>query len=209
MKTSAKFWDGVAVKYAAQPVSDPDAYDQTLERVASYLKPTDRVLELGCGTGTTALRLAEHAGSVLATDYSGGMIAQAEAKMGVENVRFLQADVFSPDLQDGSFDVVMAFNLFHLVDKVDAAWARVHDLLAPGGLFITKSPCLGERSLGFKFGLLKRLIPVMQLVGKAPYVRFDTIADLDARTTRAGFEILETGNYPRRPPNHFVVARAV
>ncbi|KIC52041.1 class I SAM-dependent methyltransferase [Tateyamaria sp. ANG-S1] len=207
MQTKAQFWDGIAVKYAAQPISDPDAYAQTLERVSSYLKPTDRVLELGCGTGSTALTLAEHAGSILATDYSEGMIAQATAKMGVDNVRFLQADVFSPDLQDGAYDVVMAFNLFHLVVDVDAALARVHDLLTPGGLFITKSPCIGERSLGFKFGLLKRLIPLMQLVGKAPYVRFDTIADVDARIARAGFEIIETGNYPMRPPNHFVVAR--
>ncbi|MBY5934658.1 class I SAM-dependent methyltransferase [Tateyamaria omphalii] len=207
MQTKAQFWDRVAVKYAAQPISDPDAYAQTLDRVSSYLKPTDRVLELGCGTGSTALKLAEHAGSILATDYSGGMIAQATAKMGVDNVRFLQADVFDPALQDGTFDVVMAFNLFHLVPDVEATMARVHDLLTPGGLFISKSPCIGERSLGFKFGLLKRLIPLMQLVGKAPFVRFDSIADVDARIARAGFEILETGNYPIRPPNHFVVAR--
>ncbi|MEX0371226.1 MAG: class I SAM-dependent methyltransferase [Tateyamaria sp.] len=207
MKPDANFWDGVAVKYAAQPISNPDAYEQTLERVVSYLTPTDRVLELGCGTGSTALKLAPHAGSILATDFSAGMIAQANAKARPDTVRFLQADTFSPALQDGSFDVVLGFNLFHLVDKVDDAMARVHDLLRPGGLFISKSPCLGERSLGLKFGVMKRLIPLMQRVGKAPFVRFETIAELDARITRAGFEIVETGNYPLRPPNHFVVAR--
>ena len=209
MTTTADFWDKLAVKYAAQPVSHPDAYAQTLERVASYLKPTDRVLELGCGTGSTALTLASHAGRILATDYSAGMIAQAEAKIGVENVSFLQADVFSPAFEPGSFNVVMGFNLFHLIPDVDAAMARVHDLLAPGGLFISKSPCLAERSLGLKFGLLKRLIPLMQMVGKAPFVRFETIAELDTRIARAGFEIVETGNYPVRPPNHFVVARRI
>ncbi|MEM8655529.1 MAG: methyltransferase domain-containing protein [Pseudomonadota bacterium] len=207
MKTPPHFWDKVAVKYAAQPLSHPDAYEQTLERVVSYLKPTDRVLELGCGTGSTALKLAPHTGSILATDFSEGMLAQARAKMAPDTVQFLQADTFSTDLKDGTFNVVMAFNLFHLVENVDAAMARVHDLLTPGGLFISKSPCLGERSLGFKFGLMKRLIPLMQWVGKAPYVRFETIAGLDARIARAGFEIVETGNYPARPPNHFVVAR--
>lgn len=207
MKPNAQFWDGVAVKYAAQPISNPDAYAQTLERVVSYLKPTDRVLELGCGTGGTALKLADHAGEILATDFSEGMIAQAEGKMAPDNVRFLQADTFSPALKEGAFDVVMGFNLFHLVDNVDAAMARIHDLLVPGGLFISKSPCLGERSLGLKFGMMKRLIPLMQLVGKAPFVRFETIAELDRRIGRAGFEIVETGNYPVRPPNHFVVAR--
>ncbi|WP_299652154.1 class I SAM-dependent methyltransferase [uncultured Tateyamaria sp.] len=209
MKMNPHFWDKVAVKYAAQPVSNPDAYEQTLERVVSYLKPADRVLELGCGTGSTALKLAPHAGSILATDFSAGMIAQAQVKAGSDTVRFLQADTFSPGLKDGSFDVVMGFNLFHLVEDVDAAMVRVHDLLKPGGLFILKSPCLAERSLGLKFGLLKRLIPLMQWVGKAPFVRFETIAELDARIIRAGFEIVETGNYPIRPPNHFVVARHI
>lgn len=207
MKPNALFWDRLAQKYAAQPIRDAAAYELTLERVASYLKPTDRVLELGCGTGSTALKLAPHAGSILATDFSEGMIAQAEAKMGVDNVRFLQADTFSPALKDGSFDVVAGFNLFHLVDRVDDAFARVHQLLAPGGLFISKTPCIGERSLGLKFGLLKRLIPVMQLVGKAPFVRFETIESLEARIMRAGFEIIETGNYPLRPPSRFIVAR--
>ncbi|MEL6464721.1 MAG: methyltransferase domain-containing protein [Pseudomonadota bacterium] len=207
MKVNPQFWDKVAVKYAAQPISNPEAYEQTLERVVSYLKPTDRVLELGCGTGSTALKLAPHAGSIRATDFSDGMIAQAQAKSAPDNVQFLQADTFDPALKDGSFDVVMGFNLFHLVENVDAVMARVHDLLVPDGLFISKSPCIGERSLGLKFGLLKRLIPLMQWVGKAPYVRFDTIAGLETRITRAGFEIVETGNYPVRPPNHFVVAR--
>lgn len=207
MKTDPRFWDKLAVKYAAQPIGDPEAYTQTLDRVVSYLTQTARVLELGCGTGSTALKLAPHAGSILASDYSEGMIAQAEAKMGVDNVRFRQVDVFSSSLEDGSFDVVMGFNLFHLVENVDAAMMRVHDLLAPEGLFISKSPCLAERSLGLKFGVLKRLIPLMQMVGKAPYVRFETIDELEARITRAGFEIVETGNYPVRPPNHFVVAR--
>ena len=63
--------------------------------------------------------------------------------------------------------------------------------------------------MGFKFGLIKRAIPVMQWMGKAPFVRFETIAKLEADITRAGFDIVETGNYPVRPPNHFVVATRV
>jgi len=38
-------------------------------------------------------------------------------------------------------------------------------------------------------------------------VRFDTIAELDMTITKAGFRIVEAGNYPVRPPNHFVVAK--
>lgn len=209
MTTKPEFWDKMAAKYAAQPISNPDAYAQTLDRVAHYLTPETRVLELGCGTGTTALKLAPHAGEILATDYARGMIAQAEEKPGALNVRFMQADVHSAALQGQRFDVVLAFNLFHLVENAEADFARIHALLPPGGYFISKSPCLAERNLGWKFGLLKRMIPLMQWVGKAPYVRFDTIEALDQRIQNAGFEIVETGNYPVRPPNHFVVARRV
>ncbi len=207
MKPNDAFWDKISVKYAAQPISDMAAYEQTLDRVTSYLSPTARVLELGCGTGSTALRLAPHAANVLATDFSAGMIAQAKAREPADNVGFLQADPFDAALDEGGFDVVLAFNLLHLVDDVPATVARVHEVLAPGGVFISKTPCLGEKTLGWKFGLLKRLIPLMQWVGKAPYVKFESIEGIERQIEAAGFEIFETGNYPERPPNHFVVAK--
>jgi len=207
MKPNAKFWDGVAPKYAAQAIDDVPAYEHTLDRVRHHLPPDARVLELGCGTGSTALTLSSSAGSILATDFSKGMIAQAQARMGHDNVRFMQADAFHPDLSAQAFDVVMAFNLLHLVEDLDRTLARVHAMTVPGGLFISKTPCIGERKLGFKFGLIRRMIPLMQRFGKAPFVRFETVAGLDASLEKAGFEIIETGNFPVRPPSHFVVAR--
>jgi ubiquinone/menaquinone biosynthesis C-methylase UbiE len=209
MKPDRAFWDKLAVKYAAQPISDMDAYKHTLDRVRAHLTPQSRVLELGCGTGATALQLAPHVHSIVASDFSEGMITQAHARSQADNVIFVQADVHDSTLQAGAFDVVMGFNLFHLLKDKARDFARIHALLAPGGLFISKTPCLGERSLGLKFGLLKRVIPLMQLVGKAPYVSFDNIADLEGDITAAGFRIVETGNYPLLPPNHFVVAQRV
>ena len=64
MQETMKFWDGIAEKYAKRPISDMAAYEYTLGRTRSYLKPEDQVLELGCGTGSTALLLA---GDVLNT----------------------------------------------------------------------------------------------------------------------------------------------
>lgn len=209
MKSDPSFWTKMSAKYAASPISDMPAYEATLDRVEAHMPKGARVLELGCGTGSTALRLAPHVHSIIATDFSEGMIEQAKARPSAENVQFLCADVFDPTLEDGVFDVVMAFNLFHLVPDTRRAMARIHDLLAPDGLFISKTPCLGEQSLGFKFGLLKLAIPVMQWIGKAPFVRFETIKGVEADITDTGFDIVETGNYPARPPNHFVVAKRV
>ncbi len=209
MTQGKDFWDRLAPKYRQQPISNTQAYDETLDRVVHHLPKSARILELGCGTGGTALRLAPHAHSIVATDFSPGMIAQAEMREGAPNVTFMAADVFDARLEPGVFDVVLGFNLFHLVPDAGAEFARIHDLLPEGGLFISKTPCIGEPSLGLKFGLLRMVLPVMQRLGKAPFVRRFKTAELARDIAAAGFEILETGNYPAKPPNHLVVARKV
>lgn len=209
MQTTAEFWDKAAPGYAAKPISDTASYEQTLARIRAHLPEGARVLELGCGTGATALRLASAAAGIHATDVSTGMIAEARKRPQLANVTFAVGDVFDPSLAPGQFDVVMALNLVHLLPDSAAFARRVRELLAPGGLYISKTPCLAERNLGIKFSLLKAAIPVMQWMGKAPFVRFFTIAELADDITAAGFEIVETGTFPAQPPSHFVVARAV
>ena len=85
---TGNFWDKIAPKYAKKPVADPAAYEAKLDRVRALLRAEDRVLEIGCGTGSTALTLAPNVAEITATDISGGMIAIAEDKhaaAGVEN----------------------------------------------------------------------------------------------------------------------------
>lgn len=51
------YWDRHAVTYAQKPIADLPAYEEKLHRVRSVLRATDRVLEIGCGTGGTARKL--------------------------------------------------------------------------------------------------------------------------------------------------------
>lgn len=211
MKTDATFWDKIAPKYARDPIKDMDAYEYTLGRTRSYLTPTDTVLELGCGTGSTALLLAPSVARITASDFSDGMLEIGREKAreeGVENVSFRNIDV-ATTVQEQEYDAVLGFNLFHLVRDIDAAFADIHKNLKPGGLFISKTPCLAQGGLGFKFGLLKLMIPVMQLFGKAPFVNLLSIDQLEAAVTGAGFEIIESGNFPATPPSRYLVARRV
>lgn len=93
--TAQAFWDRIAPKYAYRPVDDPGAYEEKLALVASLLQPDDSVLEIGCGTGTTALRLAPGVAHYTATDGAGAMVGIANAKLGSSapaNVTFLRAD---------------------------------------------------------------------------------------------------------------------
>lgn len=205
MTASAVFWDKMAQRYAARPVKDVPAYEKTLARTRSYLSRQDRVLEMGCGTGTTALLLAGAVGHVTATDISANMIAIGREKAvvrGVENVDFAQATPFDAPFAEESFDAVLAFNLLHLIDDVPHALARMGRLVKPGGCLITKTPCLAGQN-----PIFRPMIGLLRLVGRAPYVNFLSVPQLEDAITAAGFEILEAGDFPRKPPAHFVVAR--
>ena len=206
MSDTAAFWDRIAPKYALRPVSDIPSYEATLERTRAYLNPDMQVLEVGCGTGSTALTLAPATGHITGTDVSGAMIDIARKKISdgtVANVSFARASIDEAG-QGRTFDAVLAFNLFHLLPDAPAGIATLRARLEPGGLLISKTACLGERK-----GFLRLPIAVMRMVGKAPFVAFLTVADLERMITDAGFEIVETGDYPAKMPNHFVVARKV
>ena len=79
----ARFWDRTSRKYAASAILDRAGYERTLDRTRALLGSGERVLELGCGTGTTALLLADDVQHYLATDISAGMIAIANEKRAV------------------------------------------------------------------------------------------------------------------------------
>ena len=143
-----------------------------------------------------------------ATDVSEAMLGFGHAKAGeTGNITFQRCDV--AEAPDGPFDVVMAFNLVHLIPDTDAALAQIHTRLTPGGLFISKTPCNPQRRAPLGYRLLRLAIPVLQLVGKAPFVKFMDVSAWDAKVTTAGFEIIEAGNHPAHPPSRYLVARKV
>ena len=183
------FWDKSARKYAARPVSDPQGYEQTLERTRQFLKPEDHVLEFGCGTGSTAFKLAPHVAHYLATDISGEMIAIGEeraAKEDTESLRFEQATPDNPAWVDQSFDAIIGFNILHLMVNRKEVYENFQRILKPGGYLITKTPCL--KTIGL---FMKIAIRLMQAVGRAPTLDFFNADELEAELTAAGFELIE------------------
>jgi 2-polyprenyl-3-methyl-5-hydroxy-6-metoxy-1,4-benzoquinol methylase len=112
-------------------------------------RPGDRVVDLGCGWGTFSFALAERGLDVLGVDFSQRAIEFCEARRaerGTETPRFLCADAGDTDLEAGSYDVVIAADLFeHLYpeDSVRVA-AEAFRLLRPGGFFSTWTPHRGH-----------------------------------------------------------------
>lgn len=205
MKTAAAFWDGVAEKYARDPIKNMDNYNNTLERTRGYLRATDTVLEVACGTASTAVLLAPSVASYLATDVSGEMVRigrQKAQEAGVTSLDLAIGTAFTGSYIDKRFDAVLSFNFIHLADDPQATINAIFDRVQPGGYFISKSACMAEW-----YKVIRPIIWVMQKIGKAPFLAYFSRAELDQMIRNAGFQIVETRDYTMSPPSHFVVAR--
>ncbi len=208
METDARFWDRSARKYAMGKIADQAGYERTLERTRALLRPSDRVLEVGCGTGTTALRLASHVQSYLATDISKGMVAIAEERRAADPIpglAFRVATVEALTPEETQFDVIMGFNYLHLVRDLAGTLGHIHALLAPQGLFISKTPCVGDMNPLIRLVLL----PAMRALGQAPYAGIFRAAELGQIIHAAGFDVLATENHATKGNDSrpYIVAR--
>lgn len=208
MTQTAVFWDKLANKYAASPIRDLEAYEYTLGRTRSYLTANDNVLEIGGGTGSTALLLAPDVRQITGTDISPQMTRIADKKaasQGVTNAQFEVRSALEAAKRAGAYDVVLGFNVLHLTEECETVLKTLYDALASGSLLITKTPCLGEPSIGFKRFPIQAILPVMRFFGKAPYVRAFSFQELEAAMTWAGFRIIETDARPAM--SRYIVAR--
>jgi len=107
------------------------------------------VLELGCGTGNDAARLAREGYQVTAIDLSAEAIATARDRFG-DAVRFLVADMAWPlPFPEASVDAVMSNVALHMFpdDVTRAVFAEIRRLVRPGGLFLFHVNAVEDRPL--------------------------------------------------------------
>lgn len=195
------FWDRFADRYAARQIKDLAAYEALIADAASRLTPDDTVLELGCGTGGTAIRLAPSVAQLIATDFSAEMIRIARAKPAPANLEFRVADA-DASFSSGPFDTICAFNVLHLVDDPARLLIAIRAHLKPGGLLISKSWCFGEVSRKLRF-----LFWALGMIGLFPPAHRLTVADLLTMIGAAGLEIVELRILGAYPQNPYIVAR--
>jgi SAM-dependent methyltransferase len=107
--------------------------------------------------------------------------------------------------EPGKYDAVLGFNYLHLVRDPQIALRHIHDLLVPGGLFISKTPCLGEMNVFIR----SILLPAMRAVGLAPHVSVFGAQGLVELIRAAGFEIVATESHATKGKDTrpFAVAR--
>ena len=140
----AEAWDG---HQGDHWVNYADHYDALMQRVTPHLMHgaavgiTDRVLDVGCGSGSTTRSAARAArsGSALGVDLSAAMLRDAEQRArteGIDNVRFEQADVQVHAFAPAEFDLAISrFGVMFFEDPV-AAFTNIASSLRTGGRFV-------------------------------------------------------------------------
>jgi malonyl-CoA O-methyltransferase len=94
-------------------------------------------IDVGCGTGRHALRMAEGGARVTAVDFSGGMLAQARKKPGAADVTWLEHDLTKPlPFTDASFDRVACCLVIDHIRDLRALFAELGRLVRPAGWIV-------------------------------------------------------------------------
>lgn len=187
MGQSSKFWDRIARRYSRRPVADEASYQKKLQVTREYFRPEMEVLELGCGTGSTAIVHAPQVKHIRAVDISSKMIEIARARADaakVTNVTFEQSTIERLEVAEQSVDAVLALSVLHLLPDWQDAIARAYRMLKPGGVFVTSTACLGDTMKWF------RLVgPIGSFFRLIPHVEVFTRQALVESLTAAGFGI--------------------
>ena len=105
---------------------------------ALVVRPGQRALEVGSGTGSSVQRLADAVGpdgEAIGLDLNKGLLAVAEdrARRAGSAARFVHGDVHAAPFMDGSVDAVWCERVFQFLDRPEHAAAEIARVLRPGG----------------------------------------------------------------------------
>ncbi len=91
-----------------------------------------RTLDVGCGLGLFAWKLAERSEIVDALDLDRAVLAEASILNSAPNISYLKADFLVADLPEATYDVIVSIATLHHMD-IEAALKRIKLLLRPSG----------------------------------------------------------------------------
>jgi len=176
-----RFWMGLEFFLA------PYLFRRYLRSLA--LKGSERVLEVGCGSGALTREISRMvpSGSVVAIEMSPYWAESATRRLrGRANVHLWQGDVRTADLRPASFDAVFFHFVLHDIPECDRSslLSALHEALAPGGLVYLREPISPRHGLRVEltrthfrdagFSCLEERMGVSRVAGKmlvASYVK--------------------------------------
>jgi len=178
-----EIWDAEAPAFdeaADHGLRDPAVREVWRRLLLDLLPPAPaQVADLGCGTGTLALLLAEEGFDVAALDFSPAMVSRARAKTAATTVRVVEGDAYDPPLPPASYDVVLSRHVLWAMPSPATALERWAGLLRPGGRLVLVE---GRWSTGAGLGAAETVALVEATGRPAQLLRLDDPAYWGAAT---------------------------
>jgi len=221
----ASDFDRVADRYDTLQHFNPGYRSDLLLSAQRLAAPASgRILDVCCGTGlsTEALRQCYPQARICALDISAGMLASAQRKPALRDVRFVAGDAMDLEKSGlaGPFDaILMAYGIRNVPDP-DLCLQRLRERLVPGGrVAFHEYSVAGSRKSRMVWNAVATavIVPLGSALTKAPelfrYLRrsvnaFDSIARFEQRLRLAGFGAVRTESMPgwRRGIVHTILA---
>jgi len=120
----------------------PDLWNEHYARYvfASRLARGKRVLDIGCGAGYGSETLSRTALRVVGIDIAPAVVGAARRTYTGENVHYAAASAETLPFADGTFDLIVSFEVIEHLANWPSLLAEARRLLAPGGQFIVSTP---------------------------------------------------------------------
>ncbi|MGZ8463556.1 MAG: polysaccharide deacetylase family protein [Candidatus Deferrimicrobiaceae bacterium] len=191
---AARFYDGLAADYDREQFCSPVSIVRKTEyalfeaRLPSLFSPSDRVLEIGAGTGIFTLPIARRCREVTAVDISASMLEILKGKAageGLGNLRTIAGNAETMDL-GGPYTVACAFSSLEYLTDLPAFFRRLAEHIEPGGTvyFIT-----ARRSL---FRLFAQIGNAMR---QGLWLKAHRRRDIEAILSASGFGEIRVGSH--------------
>lgn len=204
MKKKDTFWAKKAPEFDTDKKGFSRIQREIKNRVLRDTDSAQTILDLGTGTGTIALAMAEHGKRVEAVDVTREMIEIAREKAaasGTGNIRFSVCDASCLDYPDRTFDAVVASNLLHVIDQPEKTLARIRRVLKPSGVLLAPTFLHGANPA-------VRLMSLLFTAMGVPVRNRFSSGSLQKLIIDAGFHIRSEEIISALPPLSYVTATA-
>ena len=191
---AALFYDRLAADYDREQFCSPVSIVRKTEyalfegRLPTLFSPSDRVLEIGAGTGIFTLAIARRCREVTAVDISRGMLEILEGKaavQGLANIRTITGDVETADI-GGGYAVACAFSSLEYLSDLPIFFRRLSSRIEPGGtLYFTTA----RRSL------LRLFAQIGNAMRQGLWLKAHCRRDIEAMLSASGFESIRVTSH--------------
>lgn len=154
-----KFWNSFARKYDGFINKNlSKTYETVFNNLLLDTKETEDLLELATGTGIISFKLYHQISKITAIDVAPEMIKIAKEKCvqkSITNIDFRIGDICNLELQNESFDIIIASNVLHLLFNPELAMQEMKRVLRKNGKLIILTFCHGAN---LKSHILSRIM---------------------------------------------------